>query len=170
MFLGCGWHGEAPSSALVGKRKIPFFTSGETPLPLWRGLSLKCLTSIAPPPLAEGRDFGVLATRKPDFEERQKFISMPKIKVLGAMVNYFFRVLDFAMISHIDFSLFEPFLRMSRRTGRRWGALRWTFLIAAAPRFWRTFVRAGLHRRIAAPRVRGCARTRLRTRPRINPC
>ena len=40
--------GEAPSSALVGKRKIPFFTSGETPLPLWKGLSLKYLTSITP--------------------------------------------------------------------------------------------------------------------------
>ena len=169
MFLGCGWKGEAPSSALVGKRKIPFFTSGETPLPLWRGLSLKYLTSIAPPPLAEGRDFGVLATRKPDFEERQKFISMPKIKAFGAFVNYFFRVW-ILMSSHMDFSLFEPFLKMSRRTGRRWGAFRRTFSVAAASRFWRTFVRAGLHRRIAAPRVRGCACTRVRPRPRINPC
>ena len=79
-----------------------------------KGLSRRYLTDIAPPPLAEGRDFGVLLTRKPDFEETQECVSMPKIKAFGAFVNYFFRVLVFAMISHIDFSLFEPFLRISQ--------------------------------------------------------
>ena len=83
------------------------------------GSSCWYLTNITPPPLAEGREFGVLLTRKPDFEETQKCVSMPKIKDFGAMVNYFFGVPILDMISHIDFSLFEPFLRMSWRTGRR---------------------------------------------------
>ena len=83
------------------------------------------------------------------------------------MVNYFFRVPIFAMSSHVDSSLFEPFLRMSRRTGRRWGALRRTFLTAAASRLRQMSALSVPHRRItAAPRPRSesqeveCSRSR----------